>query len=362
MTPNSTGGQDDGLPRLAGAFAPLRALEGMDVAARRRLFDMTASCGVTYVLTEGVSLPAWLPDELGEAGLALGSGIACFSDHATAVAAMTDRLRPVTATGEIRPQMEWYRGIIPTDRGYEEGLIDACVRAATQHPLRLFVLDFIRWPLHWELELRAGAQVIDASFDRVTLGRFRDEMGFDIPVDDPAASAKRLHGDLRDAWTTFKCRVITDIVERITRRIRDARPGLPLGAFIVPGDEAQRRSYAGQDVRALSRHLDVLLPMTYHAILRRPSSWIGETVSEMRQRSTAPIVPVIQVTADPSISGGNDWGVPFTPAALGAAIDAGLDAGGWGFVLFPAHGLGSALGAEVRPRALRLSVHARQGR
>jgi hypothetical protein len=347
-------------PPLAAAFAPLRVLERMEEAARRQLLERIAASGLSTLLTEGVSLPPWVESEVREAGLALGAGVACFSDHAAAIAPVADQLRPVTAAGIIRPQMEWYRGIIPTDRGYVDALINACREAATQLDLNLFILDFIRWPLHWELELRDDADVIDSSFDPITLTRFRDETAIDIPIDHPAVAAQMLNSERLREWTMFKCQIITDIVERIAVEIRRVRPELTLGAFIVPGDDEQRRRYAGQDVRALAQHLDVLLPMTYHAILQRPVSWIHDVVSEIRRQAATSVTPVIQVTADPKIASGNDWGTPFGPAVFGDAIDAGLRAGGRGFVLFPAHGLSKALLAQLPARTARVTALARQ--
>ncbi len=347
-------------PPLAAAFAPLRVLERMEEAARRQLLDRIAASGLSTLLTEGVSLPPWVEKEVRDAGLALGSGIACFSDHAAAITPVADHLRPVTAAGTLRPQMEWYRGIIPTDRTYVDALIHTCREAATQVALDVFVLDFIRWPLHWELELRDGAEVIDSSFDRITLGRFRDETAVEIPVDDPVVAAQVLSGERLREWTMFKCQVITDIVERITAEIRRVRPELTLGAFIIPGDDEQRRRYAGQDVRALAQHLDVLLPMTYHAILQRPVSWVHDVVSEIRRQAATSVTPVIQVTADPKIAYGNDWGTPFTPVVFGDAIDAGLRAGGRGFVVFPAHGLSAALLGQLPARTAHVAALARR--
>ncbi|HET9456626.1 MAG TPA: hypothetical protein VFO78_04750 [Candidatus Limnocylindrales bacterium] len=314
----------------------------MTAGARRSLFDTLAAAGLDALLTEGHSIPAEIARGARETGLRLGGGIACYSDHAEAIMPIRDSLRPITPLGKLRPRMEWYRGIIPTDRRYEDALVRACRDAAERQPIDLFVLDFVRWPIHWELELREGASPIDSSFDPTTLRRFRDEMGVEIAVSDPAAAARAIHDELLETWTAFKCQVITELVARIVGEVRGVRPDLPVGAFVVPGDDATRRRYAGQDVGALAASLDLLLPMAYHAILRRTPSWVFEVVTDVRQRAPVPIVPVVQVTADAEVAGPNDWGDPFPAAHLGQAIDAGLAAGGHGFVVFPAHGLDAA--------------------
>lgn len=357
MTQGAPGSTGALLP-LAGAFAPLRVLATMTADARRSLFERLAAAGLDVLLTEGRSIPAGIARTARAAGLRLGGGLACYSDHAESIRPIPESLRPITPLGELRPQMEWYRGIIPTDRRYEDDLVRACRDVADRQPIDLFVLDFIRWPIHWELELRDGASPIDSSFDATTLRRFRDEMGVDVAVNDPAAAARSIHDELLETWTAFKCQVIADIVARVTREVRAVRPDLPVGAFVVPGDDATRRRYAGQDVGALAASLDLLLPMAYHAILRRPPSWVFGVVADVRRRAPGPIVPVVQATADPVFAGPSDWGDPFPAAELGQAIDAGLTAGGDGFVVFPAHGLDEAARAVVSSRTSGLTRHA----
>jgi len=357
MTQGARGSTGALLP-LAGAFAPLRVLATMTADARQNLFDRLAAAGLDVLLTEGRSIPADIARSVRAAGLRLAGGLACYSDHAEAIRPIPDSLRPITPLGELRPRMEWYRGIIPTDRRYEDDLVRACRDAAERHPIDLFVLDFVRWPIHWELELRDGASPIDSSFDPTTLRRFRDEMGVDIAVTDPVAAARAIHDELLETWTAFKCQVIAELVVRIAGEVRATRPDLRLGAFVVPGDDATRRRYAGQDVGALAASLDLLLPMAYHAILRRPPSWVFEVVADVRKRAPVAIVPVVQATADSAIAGPSDWGDPFPAGELGQAIDAGVAAGGHGFVVFPAHGLDEAALSVVSARTSGLTRHA----
>lgn len=339
--------------RVLGAFAPLRALQAHDAGARRRLFGRLREAALPMLLTEG-DIPPRVASEIRDAGLRLGGGWPCFSDHAGSTGPIPERLRPIISSGHPRPRMEWYRGIIPTDHRYEDDLVEACRVAATDPSLGMFVLDFIRWPVHWELEFRAGAQPLDSSFDPITLARFREACNVDVPVDRPSAAAHAVATTFAAEWATFKCDVIGAIVRRITTEIRAARPGLPIGAYIVPGSDEQRRLYAGQDVAALGRDLDVVLPMTYHGILGRPPGWVGEIVADMRSRTAKPVVPVLQASADPDLTAGSDWGPEFPPQSLGWSLDAALEAGAAGFVIFPAEGLDAARSAEVARRAVRL--------
>lgn len=340
---------------IVGAFAPMHVLDQMDPKDRQKMVQHLSQAGVTHLLTEGTACPHGLEDQLCAAGLRVGGGLACFSDHAETIQPALDHLRPIGPTGSPRPRMEWYHGIIPTDRDYEDALVRACRDLVTKSTMDVFILDFIRWPLHWELELRDDTKVADSSFDPITLHRFRDEMNIDIPIKDPVTAAARIQSGFVPEWTTFKCQVITLLVERITGELRQISPHVRIGAFVVPGSEAERRRHAGQDIAAMAKHLDLLLPMTYHAILHRRPRWVFDMVSDIKDRVKVPVAPVLQATADPSVAGPNDWGLPFPPAEFGEAIDAGLDAGGYGFVAFPAHALNSPHLAEISSRASRVS-------
>jgi hypothetical protein len=111
--------------------------------------------------------------------------------------------------------------------------------------------------------------------------------------------------------------------------------------------EEQRISAVGQSAAALARHVDVLLPMAYHAIIEQPRSLaIGLVEDVKRHAPLTSVVPLIQTTADPSIADGADWGSPFDFRDLRDVMDQLRD-GGEGFVLFPAEGLREEGWSEV---------------
>ena len=87
-----------------------------------------------------------------KSGFRFYAGIACFSDHATNFGKVLERpdLWPVLETGERRPQMEWYVGITPTDRGHQQEILSTIRSVAATFPIDGLFLDFVRWPLHWE--------------------------------------------------------------------------------------------------------------------------------------------------------------------------------------------------------------------
>ena len=49
---------------------------------------------------------------------------------------------------------------------------------ARAYPIDALFLDFVRWPLHWEIELRPDRpRPLDSSFDATTLAKFEEATG-----------------------------------------------------------------------------------------------------------------------------------------------------------------------------------------
>ncbi len=100
-------------------------------------------------------------------------------------------------------------------------------------------------------------------------------------------------------WTDWKKRLITSMVEEITREVRSVDPDLAINVHAVPWRhddfEGALDRVAGQDFEAISAFSDYLSPMCYSFMLHRPPEWIHSVVRELAQSSTAWIVPSIQV-------------------------------------------------------------------
>lgn len=313
--------------RMRAMYAFDRSLTDPDATAR--LLDRAAAAGITTLITKATAVTPMLADACHRAGLDVHGSIACFSDHADPQ--QRDDLRPVDEHGNWTA-MEWYTGLIPTDADHVRALVDRCVGLATGRADGL-VLDFLRWPMHWELELRPGARARHTSFDPLTLAAFTRDTGHDVPAR-PREAAALLLGPLHGPWHTWREQVVTDVAARITDAVRAARPGHPLAMFVVPGDSHQRR-LVGQDVTALGRHVDMFLAMTYHGIVRQPPSWIGGITAGIAARTTRPVVPMVQTTADPALARGADWGERLDAEAFAQAL-AQVDGP---LCVFPAEGM-----------------------
>ncbi len=151
----------------------------------------------------------------------------------------------------------------------------------------------------------------------------------------------------------FKSHAISTLTVRLQKAISAKRPQVRTGVFVVPGNDLERKRFAGQDVCALGAIVDELFPMTYHRIVEQDLHWIGDTVRVIRSKTAARVTPVIQISADAAFAGGADWGASMNPDDAYAALEAGISGSGGGIIVFPGEALllgpnGDALQAVVR--------------
>ncbi|WP_241253145.1 N-acetylmuramic acid 6-phosphate etherase [Streptomyces sp. W1SF4] len=327
---------------LRAAYVFDRTLTALTESERDRMLTEYAASGLNTLITKAESVTPELARACRTAGLSLLGSVACFSDHARPAAEQRPNLYPVSGDGRPWQRMEWYTGLVPTDQAYITELADRCGLLAVSPLLDGLVLDFLRWPLHWELELRPGAAPRRSSYDPHTLDDFTRRTGIALPSGSPSATAGHLHAHHEEAWHRYRCEVITDVTRRLTDAIRSARPGLWTGLFLVPAEDGeQRRRLVGQCVAELAPLIDAVLPMSYHAILHREPAFVGLVARSVRTDSgPTAVVPMVQTTNSPVLARGADWGPEITVTDLVGAVCSALDASGdGGLCLFPGEGL-----------------------
>ncbi len=264
--------------------------------------------GVNTIFCEADAYPKDIIDHAHELEMRFMGGLTCF--HNNDVVKQTPAYHPITADGQPRPQINWYLGITPTHRPYQQQRLQALDHMLSTYQLDGVWLDFIRWPMHWEVELRDDTMPpLETSFDTHTLNQFADWSGLSL-LDQPNAQiADWILEHYRDTWADFKCDVITNFVSEV-RTIQTKYAGdHPLGINIVPADSTQRRGFLGQDVQALSPHVDVFSPMVYHHILGRDVNWIRDTLNQIVDETDKPLIPFVQVqnlTRDDNFSS-SEW-------------------------------------------------------
>ncbi len=333
---------------IVGAFQFAEAVKEMSDADLREL----RSWGVDTVVTEGDVYDADTIRRVRESGMRFIAGLSAFSDHANGNALLKTRpdLHPIDETGRPRPRIEWYIGVTPTIADHRESRARAAEAIVREHEVDGLMLDFVRWPLHWELELRPDApRPAASSFDPVTLDDFQRWRGAALPpdADGPASAAAWILRHARDEWTAYRCAVVTAFVDEVARRVRAIRPDVMLGAFVVPLPPAELAEAVGQDVAALSRIVDLLAPMTYHAILHRDPAWVRDTTEAIAAAADCRVVPVVQVDSADGPAFDADWGPPVPPEEWQEVARAAWAAAG-GLIAFPA----GALSRDGRGEAL----------
>jgi uncharacterized lipoprotein YddW (UPF0748 family) len=198
---------------------------------------------------------------------------------------------------------DWVAFACPTREEYRRRRAEAIERAVTRLEPDGVSLDFIRYFAYWEMvhPERSYGSLPRACYCPACLERFSLETGVRLPGDarTPAAAAAWIEANQLEAWTRWKCRVISSMVEDVTGRVRAAKPGLLVNLHAVPWrtDDfgGALRKVVAQDLPVLSRMTDYVSPMCYSAMLQREPAWIASVVKDFARQSSSPVLPSIQV-------------------------------------------------------------------
>lgn len=242
----------------------------------------------------------------------------CFLDR-TNLQATQPELQPILASGQPRPKMNWYLGITPTIPAYVDQLLQQIEAFLSTHTIDGLWLDFIRWALHWEQEIRDDTPPpLDSSFDPITLAQFAKFADITITGDTIQQQSQWILTHHHQQWIDFKCHVITDVVARIHHIFKQYHPAQPMSINIVPATRPDRERYLGQKLDALSTYADYFSPMLYHHILAKPASWITDYLNDMASETQVKFVPYVQVKALDDSDG-------VSPQEWGEVVQAVLD-------------------------------------
>jgi hypothetical protein len=310
-------------------------------------------CGVNAIMTESDRYELSALDATHKAGLRFYAGIACFSDHASNFRALRERpeLWPVLENGDRRPQMEWYVGISPTDRMHQDQVLAEIRFIARTYPIDGIFLDFARWPLHWEIELRLGrGRPLDSSFDAPTLAKFEETTGA-LPrdLDTTSARAAWIRRNRLAEWINFKCAVVNDFVGEARNALKETKVDGEFGIYVVPDVNGLTEAGTGQRVSDLARLADWIAPMLYHNILLQPPTWVESTLASVVKVAGKRTLPVLQADSNRDPAVGGDWGPPMSDTDWSEALSpvaARSDIGG--LIVFPGMALMGGRGAALR--------------
>jgi Putative glycosyl hydrolase domain len=310
-------------------------------------------CGVNAIMTESDRYDLSALDATHKARLRFFAGVACFSDHASNFRLLNQRpeLWPVLENGERRSQMEWYVGMSPTDSRRRGEALAEVKSIARTYPVDGIFLDFARWPLHWEIELRPEQdRPLDSSFDPATLAMFEEATGA-LPrdLDTTSARAAWIHRNRLAEWVAFKCKVVNDFVSEAREALKEAKADAELGIYVAPDVNGLTEPLTGQRIKDLAPLVDWIAPMLYHNILLQPPTWIASTLAPVVKVAGKKTLPVLQADSNRGSDVGGDWGPPMSDADWSETLSqvaARSDIGG--LIVFPGMALMGGRGASLR--------------
>jgi len=209
-------------------------------------------------------------------------------------------LRPLGSDGLPMEKIDWYVGIPPSMERFIARKVAAIEGAVRElEPAGVF-LSFTRWPGFWELwgPPHTRYDFPEYSFDIHTLDRFVAEAGVGLPTREPAQAAAWIGAHAREGWTSWKCRVVVEVIRQVKAACRRVKRDVRIMLNTVPFgrddfDQAQEEVF-GQRVEWLADVVDIFEVMTYHQILKRPVGWIPRIGEEVRRRSGRTTVCTLQ--------------------------------------------------------------------
>jgi hypothetical protein len=210
-------------------------------------------------------------------------------------------LLPVDARGKPMPTIDWYVGVTPSRSDYVARQVEAILNVVKILDPDGIFLSFIRWPGFWELWMPDYSRddFPEYSYDLHTIERFSRENKLDLPSQNPVEAAAWIDMHARQAWTDWKCGVITDMVRQVRTAVQGINPDLKIMINTLPFgerdyDNARDKTF-GQHLESLSEVVDIFEVMTYHQILKRPVDWIPKIAGEVKRQTEKKTVCTLQV-------------------------------------------------------------------
>ncbi|MCK5067548.1 MAG: hypothetical protein KAR16_08920 [Bacteroidales bacterium] len=211
-------------------------------------------------------------------------------------------LAAINRDGEAAAE-EWVEFVCPSREGYRHQVVEKARRIVRNHRPDGISIDFIRHFVYWEKVYpgRDPASLPISCFDSVCIDHFQTETGTAVPssligVKEKADWILESHSD---EWTRWRCGLITSMVEEITEASREEKPDILVNIHLVPWGEEDFdggiKRVAGQDINALSEHVDMLSPMTYAHMVKQEPPWIHDITDEIYLKTGSPVIPSIQV-------------------------------------------------------------------
>jgi len=218
------------------------------------------------------------------------------------VLAKSPDLSAINRNGEAAAE-EWVEFVCPSREDYRLQMVEHARRIVRDHQPDGISIDFIRHFVYWEKVYpnRDPASLPVSCFDSVCLHHFQHETGISIPdeLNGIPGQADWILNEHADAWTTWRCQLITSMVKEIAEAAREEKPDILVNIHLVPWAKEDFngaiQKVAGQDIKALSELSDYLSPMTYAHMVKQAPSWVHHITEDIFMQTGGTVLPSIQV-------------------------------------------------------------------
>jgi len=208
----------------------------------------------------------------------------------------------ITSQGEDAKD-EWVEFVCPSQEDYRKKMIEKAQRIVRDHHPDGISIDFIRHFVFWEKVYpdKDPTSLPITCFDSVCLGHFQTETGIKVPesLDGIPQQARWILQNHSEIWTSWRCALITTMVEEIAHAVKEINPQILINVHLVPWAKSDFqgaiRSVAGQDIPALMKYTDYLSPMTYAHMVKQKPPWIHSIVKDVYRQGGGKVIPSIQV-------------------------------------------------------------------
>lgn len=198
---------------------------------------------------------------------------------------------------------EWVEFVCPSRENYRKEIVEKARRLVRECGPDGISIDFIRHFVYWEKVYpdRDPATLPVSCFDSVCLDHFQKETGITLPpalihVPEKADWILESH---QEEWSRWRSHLITSMVEEIAVAVKEEKPDILVNIHLVPWSEEDfdhgRMRVAGQDIVALTKHADLLSPMTYAHMVKQSPPWVHSITEDVFMKTTLPVIPSIQV-------------------------------------------------------------------
>lgn len=201
--------------------------------------------------------------------------------------------RPVNSDGQPIQKIKWYAGVCPSQLWLREQIIIKSKKFAKQAGIKGIWLDFIRYPVHWEV---SNPQKEQSCFCSVCLNRFQKETNLTIPANLKSIKEKAnwILKEHKSDWIQWKCQNIAQFVKGVRAAVKSVNPECILGIFSVPWhDDEGAQEIVGQNYSLLAESVDIFSPMLYYSLNKRNPEWIQEFVTYTIQKTRRPVWPIL---------------------------------------------------------------------